>query len=489
MSKKVKKILALLLCAVSLAGILAACQKNEPPAPSSGGKSDEEKPGEPNPSDGEGETPPKGGDTEHEDTGWKAGFTDEQLAAFYNAPIKVGYTEDFKYTTKGYTVGSGDNAEEVNYFQDLVREKFPNAEFFKIENQYDITAIAAADCDVVVGLNTYALQALKNAGALKEFVPEWAGEVAANLNDDDNQYFAISKDMVLSMYRVTGVVDDSADLEKQKDKETFGGIEITGVSAVTDLWKEGSQYIGKYELDRYMNDWNDLANKTLLVGLLANYLDASATDTDCVTQEGWDQLAAMIAGRSNEWLNAETQKNICGTGDYINNIAATQITFDYASDGMDKAAWYWAAGKCARLDVIRYAYVPTFIYGAAIMNTTGNVEASQLFMDFIGAADTVRTMALHVRTLIPANTTVFNETNVKELDENGSGSEYKDYTAALDADGNKIVRIIPSRQYMLTVMDIPAQDIDWDLVCEHLDAWIARANALNPVRTFVPEAE
>ena len=465
--KKVTQVLAVLLCTTLLFGTLAACQQAE-----------QEPSKQVEPTSGQEQTPPVS--QEPENTGWKAGFTDQQLADFYNAAIKVGYTEDFKYTAKGYTVGSGDNAEEVNYFQDLVREKFPNAEFFKIEDQHEVAVITAAGCDVVVGLDTYALQGLKQAAALKEFVPEWAGEVAENLNDKDNQYFAISKDMILSMYRVTGVVDDSPDLEKQKDKETFGGIEITDVSVVTDLWKEGSAYIGKYELDRYMNDWSDLANKTFLVGILANYLDASAVDTDCVTQEGWDQLQAMIDGRSKEWLNAETQKAICATGDYINNIATTQITFDYASDGMDKAAWYWAAGKCARLDVIKYPDVPTFIYGAAIMNTTDKVEASQLFMDYIGAAPTVLEMTKHVRTMIPANTTVFNETNVKELDENGSGSEYKDYTAALDAEGNQVVRIIPSRQYMLTVSSIPAQDIDWDLVCEHLDAWIARANSMSP---------
>lgn len=444
--KKMMKILAVLLCTVLLFGTLAACQQ-----------AGQEPSGQVEPSTGPQQTPPASQEVNPgpEDTGWKAGFTEQQLADFYNAAIKVGYTEDFKYTAKGYTVGSGDNAEEVNYFQDLVKEKFPNAEFFKIEDQYD-------------------------AAAIKEFVPEWADEVAENLNDSDNQYFAISKDMILSMYRVTGVVDDSPDLEKQKDKETFGGIEIVDVSAVTDLWKEGSAYIGKYELDRYMNDWSDLANKTFLVGILANYLDASAVDTDCVTQEGWDQLQAMIDGRSKEWLGAETQKNVCATGDYINNIATTQISFDYASDGMDKAAWYWAAGKCARLDVIRYPDVPTFIYGAAILNTTDKVETSQLFMDYIGAAPTVLEMVKHVRTMIPANTTVFNETNVKELDENGSGSEYKDYTAALDAEGNQVVRIIPSRQYMLTVNSIPAQDIDWDLVCEHLDAWIARANGMSP---------
>lgn len=467
--KKVTHILATLLCCAMLLGMLAACQSAAP------GSSEP-----PQPSTGQEQNTPDVQEPEPRDTGWKGEFTEQQLADFYNVAIKVGYTEDFKYTTKGYTVGSGDNAEEVNYFQDLVREKFPNAEFFKIEDQNDSAAIAAAGCDVVVGLNTYSLQSLKNAAALKEFVPEWAGEVAANLNDGDNQYFAIAKDMVLSMYRVTGVVDDSADLEKQKDKETFGGIEITDVSAITDLWKDGSAYIGKYELDRYMNDWSDLANKTFLAGLLANYLDPSATDTYCVTQEGWNQLQSMIDGRSKEWLNAETQKNVCAAGDYINNIAATQISLDYASDGMDKAAWYWAAGKCARLDVIEYSDVPTFIYGAAIMNTTGNLETSQLFMDYIGAASTVLEMSKHVRTLIPANNSVWNEANVKELDENGSGTEYKDYSTAIDAEGNQVVRIIPSRQYLFKVGSIPAQDIDWDLVCEHLDAWVARANEMSP---------
>ena len=477
--KKMMRILAVLLSNVLLFGTLAACQ------PAGQGPS-----GQVEPSTGPQQTAPASQEVEPgpEVTGWRAGFTDQQLADFHDAAIKVGYTEDFKYTAKGYTVGSGENAEEVNYFKDLVREAFPNAEFLKIEDQYDTAAIMGMGCDVVVGLNTYALQALKRSAALRAFEPEWAGEVAENLNDADGQYFAISKDMILSMYRVTGPVDDSADLEKQKDKETFGGIEIADVSAVTDLWKEGSAYIGRYELDRYMNDWSDLANKTFLVGILANYLDASAVDTDCVTQEGWDQLQAMIDGRSKEWLDAETQKNICATGDYINNIAATQITFDYASDGMDKAAWYWAAGKCARLDAIQHPYVPTFIYGAAILDSTDKAEASQLFMDYIGAAPTVLEMVKHVRTMIPANTTVFNETNVKELDKNGSGSEYKDYSTAIDAEGNQIVRIIPSRQYMLRVSSIPAQDIDWDLVCGHLDAWIARANDMSPAIAPPPAA-
>lgn len=109
-------------------------------------------------------------------------------------------------------------------------------------------------------------------------------------------------------------------------------------------------------------------------------------------------------------------------------------------------------------------------------------------MDYIGAASTVLEMTKHVRTMIPANINVFNEANVKELDENGSGSEYKDYTAALDAEGNQVVRIIPSRQYMLKAMSIPAQQIDWDLVCEHLDAWIARANEMSPAITPPPAA-
>lgn len=460
-----------MLCIVLGVGMFAGC-KSEPGTQDEGNKKNE---GNPSPTAEAGKENPG---QNNEEAGWKDKFTNEQLAAFYNEAIKVGYTESFKYVTKGYTVGSGEGAEEVNYFKDLVREKFPNAEFVKIEDQYDTEAILAAGCDVVFGLDTYALQALKSRSGLKEYEPEWADEISANLNDKDHQYFAIAKDMILSVYRMTGAPEDSADLEKQKDKETFGGIEISGVGNVTDLWKEGSAYIGMYELDRYSSDWSETANKTFLVGLLSNYIDKNATGTDFVSQEGWDQLQAMINGRSAEWAEAETQKNVCNTGDFINNIAKTQISINYATDAIDKMAWYWAAGKCARLDVIKYPSVPTFIYGAAITASTTKAEASQLFMDYIGQAETVSEMAKHVRTLIPANQNVFTETNVKELDENGSGSEYKDYTAAIDAEGNKLVRIIPTRQYMFSVIGMEAQEIDWDFVCEHIDAWIARANAM-----------
>ncbi|MBO7184778.1 MAG: hypothetical protein J6V34_03150, partial [Oscillospiraceae bacterium] len=87
------------------------------------------------------------------------------------------------------------------------------------------------------------------------------------------------------------------------------------------------------------------------------------------------------------------------------------------------------------------------------------------------------------RSIIPANLNVYTVVNVKDLDENGSGAEYKDYTAALDADGNKITRIIPTRQYMENVAKIEAQNIDWDVVCQYVDAWVARANAMSGFTT------
>ncbi len=472
--KRLLRTVALMLCIVLGVGMLAGC-KSGTGTQDGNDKTNGNNEGAPSPTT----KVDKDNAEQNNGTGsWKDAFTSEQLTAFYNEPVKVGYTENFKYVAKGYKVGSGEDAEEVNYFMDLVREKFPNAEFVKIEDQYDTAAILAAGCDVVFGLDTYALQSLKSSSGLKEYEPEWAGEISANLNDADHQYFAIAKDMILSVYRMTGTPEDSADVEKQKDKETFGGIEISGVGEVSDLWKEGSAYIGKYELDRYTGDWNETANKTFLIGLLSSYIDKNAESTDFISEEGWAQLQAMINGRSAEWVEAKTQKNVCNTGDFINNIAKTQISIDYATDAIDKMAWYWAAGKCARLDVIKYPSVPTFVYGAAITASTTKTETSQLFMDYIGAAETVFEMAKHVRTLIPANKNVFTESNVKELDENGSGSEYKDYTAAIDAEGNKIVRVIPTRQYMFSVIGIPAQEIDWDFVCEHIDAWIARANAM-----------
>ena len=475
--KRVFRMVAVILCVVLMVGTLAGCasRTNTKDEGTKTTVNNSNKPSEQSPTT---EANKDNAEQNSEMAGWKGEFTEEQIASFYNDVIKVGYSENFKYVTKGYAVGSGEGAEQVNYFMDLVREKFPNAEFVKIEDPYDTDAILSAGCDVVFGLDTYALQFLKSKSGLKEFEPEWAEEVSANLNDKDNQYFAIGKDMIVSVYRMTGIPEDSADLEKQKDNEKFGGIEISGVEAVTDLWKEGSAYVGKYELDRYASDWSETANKTFLVGLLSNYIDKGAESTDFVSEEGWNQLQAMIDGRSAEWAEAEEKKNVCGTGAYINNIADTQISINYATDAIDKMAWYWAAGKCARLGVIEYSPVPTFIYGAAIMASTTNTEASQLFMDYIGATETVYEMAKHMRTLIPANKNVFTEANVKELDENGSGAEYKDYTAAIDAEKNKIVRIIPTRQYMFPVMSMESQEIDWDFVCEHIDTWVAKANAM-----------
>lgn len=477
--RKTKKIVAMLLCGMMMLGTLAGCQgqdatdsKGTENQQTSSGTTTGTQNTESTDSSTNSET------VENVEKTWKDAFTEEQMKNFYNAAIKIGYTESFKYTTKGYTVGSGEAAEQVVYFFDLVHEKFPNAEFVKIEDENDTAAIVAANFDIVFGLNTYSLQNLKAASALKSYVPEWAEEVGVNLNDDDNMYSAIAKEMILSVYRVTGTVDDSADVPKHQDKETFGGMDVTGLTDISDLWKEGSAYIGKYELDKYMNDWSDLTNKTLLVSLLSKYIDTNATDTDCVSAEGWAMLQAMLDGRSKEWVNEETQKGVTNTGAYINNYSNTVISIDCASNAIDKMAWYWAAGKAARLDVVEYGAVPAYVYGVAITNTTANVEAAQLFVDYIGSASTVTEMAKHVRTLIPANKTVFNETNVKELDENGSGAEYKDYTNALDADGNKIVRIIPTRQYMLSASQIEVQDIDWDVVGKYVDAWVARANAM-----------
>lgn len=453
--KKTTRIIALLLCTVMMLGIFAGCQKQDAPPT----------------------TTPVAPTT----------APTEPAIDYTQAAIKIGYTEDFKYATKGYTVGSGEDAEQVVYLFDLVHEKFPNAEFVKIENQYDTDAIIAAECDVVFGLNTYALQALKAASALKEYAPVWANEVGANLNDDGNMYFAIAKDMIISVYRNTEEVTDSADTAKHQDKDTFGGMEVTGLTDISNLWAEGSAYVGKYELDAYMNDWNDLANKTLLVSLLSKYIDTTATDTDCVSAEGWAALQAMLDGRTKEWSEAETKKNVTNTGDYINNFSKTVVSIGSASNAIDKMGWYWAAGKAARLSVAEYGAVPCYVFGVAITATTTNVEASQLFMDWIGSAEVVAEMYKHVRSMIPANLNVYTVVSAKDLDENGSGAEYKDYTAALDGDGNTIVRVIPTRQYMEAVNKIEAQDIDWDVVCQYLDAWIARANEMSGMGAVVTE--
>ena len=92
--KKTTRIIALLLCTVMMLGIFAGCQKQDTPPT----------------------TTPVAPTT----------APTEPAIDYTQAAIKIGYTEDFKYATKGYTVGSGEDAEQVVYLFDLVHEKFPN---------------------------------------------------------------------------------------------------------------------------------------------------------------------------------------------------------------------------------------------------------------------------------------------------------------------------------------------------------------------------
>ena len=97
--KRTTRIIAVLLCAIMMMGIIAGCQNQDP----TGTQGTTNPTGTTNPS----------GTTAPVEQNWKDAYTDAQIAEFYNTAIKIGYTEDFKYTTKGYTVGSGEDAEQV----------------------------------------------------------------------------------------------------------------------------------------------------------------------------------------------------------------------------------------------------------------------------------------------------------------------------------------------------------------------------------------
>lgn len=69
---------------------------------------------------------------------------------------------------------------------------------------------ASPIADVVFGLNAIIWESLKAENILIPFVPEWADEIPAGLNDDEGYYHAIVKQAILLVYDQNQLTEDQA---------------------------------------------------------------------------------------------------------------------------------------------------------------------------------------------------------------------------------------------------------------------------------------
>lgn len=217
---------------------------------------------------------------------------------------------------------------------------------------------ASPIADVVFGLNAIIWESLKAENILIPFVPEWADEIPAGLNDDEGYYHAIVKQAILLVYDQNQLTEDQAPTDWP------------------DLWTK-PEFDKKYE---YLTSLAGGTVRNVITGILTRYADPNG-DLG-IAQEGWDAIAEYYKhGVPNE-------------------------------DGVDL-----------------YAQI-------ASENSTKNEEEAQRFVNWFGSAQIQGEWA-EVFSTLPANTNAVGKAN----------------------------------EFNQTIAELPAQQIDWALVAQNIDAW------------------
>lgn len=191
----------------------------------------------------------------------------------------------------------------------------------------------------------------------------------------------------------------------------------------TDLWTN-EEFHGRYEVS---SDLSGGTPRNVLTGILARYTDPEG-DLG-ISDEGW----------------AEIEK-------YYQNGVPAESGVDLYAKIADPSSpvvigQMWSSGVEARDEqygtstayVVPEVGVPFLTEGVAIVNGTDNLEEAQRFVDWFGSAQIQGEWAQEFSTL-PAN-------------EN-----------ALDM----------ANEFNQQIAQLPAQDIDWSLVAENIDAWVEK---------------
>lgn len=126
---------------------------------------------------------------------------------------------------------------------------------------------ASPIADVVFGLNAIIWESLKAENILIPFVPEWADEIPAGLNDDEGYYHAIVKQAILLVYDQNQLTEDQAPTDWP------------------DLWTK-PEFDKKYE---YLTSLAGGTVRNVITGILTRYADPNG-DLG-IAQEGWDAIA------------------------------------------------------------------------------------------------------------------------------------------------------------------------------------------------------
>ncbi|WP_410513780.1 extracellular solute-binding protein [Paenibacillus sp. BR2-3] len=228
--------------------------------------------------------------------------------------------------------------------------------------------------DVVYGLNSMLYENLKKEDVLVKYVPAWAGEVEAGLNDPEGYYHGLVRQAILLAYNSEKYTAENA----PKDW--------------ADLWNN-PEFKGLYEAPTLLGQGTP---QLVVAGILTRYQDANGEYG--ISQAGWDEIKKFY----------DNGVGAIEGEDFYANLASGKTPIGPVVSGVlaAKEEQYGVKAGIVSPEV----GVPTIVEQAAIIKGTKEMETAERFIEWIGTAEVQGEFAAEFNAM-PANTKAVEQAN------------------------------------------------------------------------------
>jgi len=234
--------------------------------------------------------------------------------------------------------------------------------------------------DVVFGLNNMLYENLKKENVLIQYVPKWAGEIEAGLNDPEGYYHGLVKQAILLGYNPVVFTAETA----PKDW--------------TDLYKNDA-FKGKYEAPTLLGQNTP---RLVVAGILTRFQDPNGELG--ISKEGWDEIKQLF---DNGVRAVEGE-------DFYANLASGKTPLGALVSGTlsKKEEQYKVKAGTVSPEI----GVPMVVEHVAIINGTKKQATAERFVEWMGTAEVQGEFASQFNSM-PANTVAGEQANesVKQL--------------------------------------------------------------------------
>ena len=207
--------------------------------------------------------------------------------------------------------------------------------------------------DVVFGLTPFIWEDLINRNMFVHYVPSWAAQIPAGMNDPRGNFHGIVVQAILLVYDLNQL--NAADAPRDW----------------TDLWRD-SRFHGRYVYDA---TFGGATPRMVLSGIISRYLDPNGELG--VSAEGWREIEAYIQrGRISE-SGMDLYARIANRDE---PILMGQM---WSSGVADRDVQYGTRTGY----VVPSVGVPFLVEGVAIINGTRHLAEAQRFVDWFGTPE------------------------------------------------------------------------------------------------------